>query len=255
MTSTSMRGVDVATITPIPYREAITMAAVEHRRVADLLAALPADAWSRPTDCARWDVKALALHLLGSLDGQASVREFIHQWRHGRPLTAEIGGVHWVDGMNELQIRERAHLSPPDIVRRIRETAPRAEHARRRIPPPVRALRVLELGPPVGRVRVDYLTGMGLTRDAWMHRIDLCRAVNQTPALTPEHDGRLIADIVAEWARLHGEPFTLILTGPAGGQYRQGTDGPTHEVDAVQLCRILSGRAHGEGVLRHPLPL
>jgi hypothetical protein len=25
--------------------------------------------------------------------------------------------------------------------------------------------------------------------------------------LTPQHDGRLVADIVAEWASIHGEPF------------------------------------------------
>jgi len=62
--------------------------------------------------------------------------------------------------------------------------------------------------------------------------------------VNPEHDGRLIADlVVSEWARLHGEPFTLILTGqPEANTVKAPTGQPT-SVDAVQLCRILSGRA------------
>jgi len=35
--------------------------------------------------------------------------------------------------------------------------------------------------------------------------------------LTPDHDARIVADVVAEWAGRHGRPFTLHLTGPAGG--------------------------------------
>ena len=31
--------------------------------------------------------------------------------------------------------------------------------------------------------------------------------------LTAGHDGRLVADVVTEWARRHGQPFTLTLTG------------------------------------------
>ena len=65
----------------------------------------------------------------------------------------------------------------------------------------------------------------------------------------------LVADIVAEWAGTHGEPFTLSLDGPAGGQYRSGTGGEHVDLDAIEFCRILSGRGEGTGILRHPLPL
>ena len=37
--------------------------------------------------------------------------------------------------------------------------------------------------------------------------------------LTPEHDGRIVADIVAEWAKLYDHAFELELDGPAGGTY------------------------------------
>ncbi len=75
--------------------------------------------------------------------------------------------------------------------------------------------------------------------------------------MTAEHDGRVIADIVAEWATLHTDPFTLHLTGPAGGTYRRGSGGEVVETDAVELCRTLSGRGPRptDSVLRHALPL
>jgi hypothetical protein len=76
-----------------------------------------------------------------------------------------------------------------------------------------------------------------------MHRADICRATGRTMALTADHDGRLVADVVAEWARRHGVAFTLSLDGPAGGTYRaNGEPGETLDVDAVEFCRIISGR-------------
>ena len=73
--------------------------------------------------------------------------------------------------------------------------------------------------------------------------------------LTAEHDGRLVADIVAEWASIHGQPFELVLDGPAGGKFSQGVDGERVEIDAVDFVRTLSGRLPGAGVLSNPLPL
>jgi hypothetical protein len=58
--------------------------------------------------------------------------------------------------------------------------------------------------------------------------------------LTADHDGVLVDDVVHEWAERHGEPFTLHLTGPAGGTW--GSGGPKLEFDAVEFCRSISGR-------------
>jgi hypothetical protein len=73
--------------------------------------------------------------------------------------------------------------------------------------------------------------------------------------LTPEHDGRLVADIVAEWASIHGQAFELVLEGPAGGKFVHGSDGEQVEIDAIEFVRILSGRLPGSGILANPLPL
>ena len=72
--------------------------------------------------------------------------------------------------------------------------------------------------------------------------------------LTPEHDGRIVADVVADWARRHGQPFTLRLDGPAGGVFVTGEDGPEIRLDAVEFCRILSRRGSADGLLATPVP-
>jgi len=90
----------------------------------------------------------------------------------------------------------------------------------------------------------------GAVHDTWMHRMDTARAVDVKAVLTPEHDGRIVADIVADWARRHGKPFELMLAWPAGGSYRSGTSGERLHLEAVEFCRLLSGRdGGGEGLL------
>src|SRR4051812_25615497 len=104
----------------IPVRikrdEARVLAEEEFQRFARLMDSLDESEWTVPTDCTEWDVRNMALHVLGAADAQASVREFMHQMRKGRPLNKEIDSHHWVDGINELQIRERSHLSNAQIV-------------------------------------------------------------------------------------------------------------------------------------------
>ncbi len=234
--------------------EARVLAEEEFRRFAALMSSLTADEWSLPTDCDAWDVRKVALHVLGAADAQASVREFLHQFRGGLPLNKEIESHHWVDGVNELQIRERARLSDEEVVAQLSTVGPKAVKGRWGTPLPMRQLPI-SFGPPIGWKPLKYLLDVGFTRDVWAHRIDLCAATGRTMVLTPAHDGRLVADIVAEWAALHGEPFELVLEGPAGGKFGQGVEGERVEMDAIEFIRVLAGRRPGTGVLSHPLPL
>ena len=69
--------------------------------------------------------------------------------------------------------------------------------------------------------------------------------------------GRIVADVVAEWARRHRQPFALELLGPAGGRYAGGSAADREvlgPVDAVELCRTLAGRAPGDGLLTTIVP-
>jgi uncharacterized protein (TIGR03083 family) len=240
--------------TRIRRREARVLAEEEFTRFAELMASLSDDEMTRPTDCPGWDVRTMALHVLGSADAQASFPQFVHQLRRGVPLNKEIDSHHWVDGMNELQIRERSNLSNDELVAQLAAVGTKAVKGRWRTPPPMRYLPI-PFGPPIGWAPLKYLLDVGFTRDVWAHRIDICAATARNMHATAEHDGRLVADIVAEWSALHGEPFELVLEGPAGGKYSQGVDGERVEIDALEFIRVLSGRLPGTGVLSHPLPL
>jgi uncharacterized protein (TIGR03083 family) len=234
--------------------EARVLAEDEFSFFASLVASLTSEEWSVPTDCTGWDVRKLVLHVLGSGEAQASVREFLHQLRRGIPLNKEIDSHHWVDGMNELQIRERNHLSNQELVTQIDALGPKAVRGRWGTPPPARYL-PLPFGPPIGWKPLKYLLDVGFTRDVWAHRIDIHAAIDRPMVLTAEHDGRLVADIVAEWAQLHGQPFELVLEGPAGGKFTQGVAGERLDIDTLDFIRTLSGRLPGHGVLSYPLPL
>ena len=72
--------------------------------------------WSTPTECTLWDVRAMAAHLVGSAASQASLREFLRQKRAGKPICKELGSPFWWDGMNELQVRERASATTEQLI-------------------------------------------------------------------------------------------------------------------------------------------
>ncbi len=247
--------IDVTTIPRIKHAEAMRITAEENVRFGAALRALERAAWAARTDCARWDVKALAAHVVGSAAGQASPREFFRQVRTGKPIVAEIGAQYWWDGMNELQVRERATLSTDELIAEWETGSGKALRARSKMPRLIARLPLLKLPAPVGRQRLAYLFDIGFTRDVWMHRIDLTRAAGTSFGADAKHDGRIVADIVAEWAGTHGESFSLELTGPAGGRYVAGTGGEHRTLDAIEFCRILAERADGDGILRHRLPL
>ena len=160
-----------------------------------------------------------------------------------------------VDAMTALQVRERAGLSTEELISRTAAAGPRAARARARVPvllgwAPMKE----EVGGLPETWRVGYLLEVILTRDVWMHRVDLARATGHEMVLDADHDGRLVADVVAEWARRHQQPFELQLEGPAGGVYTSGHGGEQLRLDAVEFCRILSGRTSGDGLLRQPVP-
>lgn len=226
----------------------------EFKKFATLAASLSPEEWTTGTDCVGWDVRKMVLHVLGSPDAQASPLVFLHQLRRGLPLNKTIESHHWIDGLNELQIRERTSLPDTEVITRLQAVGAKAVKGRFGTPLPMRFTPV-PFGDPIGWKPVNYLLEVGFTRDVWAHRIDIHAAIDRAIALDAAHDGRLVAYIVAEWANLHAEPFHLDLTGTAGGTFNQGDGGEHVEMDALNFIRTLSGRVPGTGVMRHPLPL
>ena len=247
--------VRVDDIAPINHLEAMKLAEAEYKRFTDMLGELQPGDWSKQTVNTAWNVKQLVAHVLGFAESNASFRVFAKAMRAGKKRAAEKGYDHFIHGTNEVQVEERDHLSPAELVERWNVTWPKALKGRRRFPPFLRWI-PLDFGPIIGKKPMgSYLMDVVFTRDTWMHRIDICRAVGLDPVLTSQHDGRLIEDMVAEWARVNGISFVLHLEGPAGGTFVSGDGGDELTIDAVQWIWILSGRASGTGLLEKELPL
>lgn len=246
-TTTNVEG-----IAGITRAEVSGLAATENARVHALLASLSDDDWGRQTDCPLWDVRALSGHVLGAMEGFASFREFVHQMRAaGRAA----GDGPLVDAMTAVQVRERSQLGRQALLSRLAEAGPRVARARAKVPAPLRHMPMKqEIDGMDEKWTMGYLLDVILTRDTWMHRVDIAHATGREFVLTPDHDGRIIADVVAEWARRHGKSFVLELAGSAGGIFVSGEGGPRISLDAVEYCRLLSGRGEGDGLLAHHVP-
>jgi uncharacterized protein (TIGR03083 family) len=245
---------DVREIPTIGHKEAMELAQTEFRRVLDLLRGLSTKEWTYQTSCPSWDVRAMVAHMLGMAEAQASFRQFFHDFRAAQQRTS--GSM--IDAMTATQVNERAELKPIELITHFAAVVPKAVRARRRIPAFVRWGVRMKQDPPFDahRWQFGYLVDTIFTRDAWMHRLDICRATHREMVLTPEHDGRLVADVVREWAQVHGQPFVLELTGPAGGQWESGRNRcqERQTLDALEFCWILGGRAVGDGLLATRVP-
>jgi uncharacterized protein (TIGR03083 family) len=194
----------------------------------------------------------MTAHIAGMAVMAASMRENLRQNRAAR----RRGGL-FIDALTGLQVEERADASPAELIAELEAIGPKAARGRARTPGLVRG-RALPAPQLVNGVEerwsIGYLVDVVLTRDPWMHRVDISRAAGRSMTLSPDHDGVLVADVVAEWAARHGQPCDVHLSGPAGGDWRFGNDRPRIELDAVEFCRILSGRAPGEGLLAVEVP-
>jgi uncharacterized protein (TIGR03083 family) len=238
------------------HETAMTLAAEEYSRFADLLAGLAQEDWQAPTSCAGWTVRDMAGHTLGMAELAASLPEMARQLiRAGR--AAKRSGKPQIDELTDLQVRKHQQLSEGDLVAAVQRIGPRAVAGRRRRPALMRSRTIVDQGPDGAspeRWKVGFLTDTILTRDPWMHRSDIAHALGRPMELTREHDGVVVADVVAEWALRHGQPYALVLTGPAGGRWSSGAAAEAISLDAEEFCRIVSGRGSGAGLMSTFVP-
>lgn len=229
---------------------AMRLAATEYDRFLTQLRRLQPGDWTKPTDCSGWDVRALVGHVVGMTEMSASLPEQLKQMRAARKAGGEF-----IDALTALQVAKHVGDSTEQLVARHAVVGPKAAKGRRRTPGFVRG-RTMPMPQPVGSSREEwtfgFLVDVILTRDTWMHRVDVARAAGLDVELTGEHDGVLVADVVTEWAGRHGQPCTVQLTGPAGGRWAFGSGGIAVSGDAVDFCRGVSGR--GEPALGTSVP-
>jgi uncharacterized protein (TIGR03083 family) len=236
--------------------------ATEYQRVVEQLRLLSPGDWSRPTCNAGWDVRALAAHMLGMVAMAASLREMASQMRGAKKRGGEM-----IDALTALQVEKYDGWSPQRITEEYARLAPKAVRGRT-MPPGLVRHRTMPDDQPVSPDEhepwtLGYLLDVILTRDPWMHRTDISAATGAPMVLTPDHDGVLLDDIVREWAERHGAPCVLELTGPLQRRYAFGPGGepadghsvgPSYAMDAIEMCRVLSGRGTGDGLLQTRVP-
>lgn len=223
------------------HREAMILAANEYARFLDLLQDLAPDDWARPTDCTLWDVRAVVAHNLGNLEANASLRVMVHQLRVASKRAKATGNL-MIDEMTALQVAERGDLTPTELVDKIEVIVRHTLKGRRRVPRFMRRWVRVQAPPPLGSMPLGYLIDTIYTRDVWMHRVNVCGATGHSLVFDADHDGRIVAAIVSDWASCHGQPFDLELDGPAGGHFRRGEGGESLRLDAGEFCRVVSGR-------------
>lgn len=242
----------------VPVHRETDAAEVAESAYAQLLGQLerlaPGD-WRRPTDCTGWDVAAMVGHMIGAAKSNARVLELVRQQARGA-IAARRHDGNALDAVNALQVREHADLTPRERVDELRRLAPAAVAGRigtprfvRRATLPMHQTGDTPAGTP-SSLSMARLVDVIYTRDVWLHTVDIARATGVDVDRTVGPTDRVVQDVVREWARRHGEPFELHLTGPGGGRFRRGSGGESLTLDAIEFCRHLSGRSDGEGLLR-----
>lgn len=219
--------------------------AAEVRAMLGTLDGLAPGDWALGTACEGWTVRDLTAHVVGQYEELARPwllvgRALLGRRRYPRllPLAAH----------NQCQVDARRSVPPQDLVGLLSRFGPKGVHAVERMPVAVRRrIRLSPLFPESKELpedSMDYLARVLLSRDTWMHRVDICDTTGREPVLH-EHDkevvGQVLLDLALGWS---GPPTYLDLSGPAGGRWVLGRGAPAVvlEADAVTLMRHLSGR-------------
>jgi uncharacterized protein (TIGR03083 family) len=208
-----------------------------------LLRGLGPEDWHRPTDCTGWTVRDVVAHVTGAMEEGAHLRVLL---RHVLFAPRRYPTLSPLDAVNQVQLDDRSGAGPSDLLAELERHGPRAARARRRMPAPLRTRSVpgKDNGLPPGST-FAYLVDVIYPRDVWMHRVDVERATGRPHARTAtEHD--VVAQVVHDLGRTwNGPAAELTTTGDVPGEWRLGHGAAVSrlEVDAVELCRLLSGRA------------
>ena len=234
---------------------AMSLAATEYERVATLFESLTPEQWRLPTDCPGWDVRAMAGHMLGMTQMVTTVPAMIRQ-QVSAGRAAKKTGKPSIDCLTGLQVQQNAALSTTELAQQMRAISPRAVRGRRRMSG-VLGKRTLPELQDVGDQQeywtFGYLFDVILTRDPFMHRIDISRAIGVPLPATADHEGVIVDDVAREWTARHGLWLRLELSGPAGGHWGD-PDGEPLTMDALEFCRTVSGREAATGPLAEQVP-
>ena len=158
--------------------------------------------------------------------------------------------------LTSVQVSERSDLEPaagrdtpcPGRFATVRGVPACGDHPRAGRSPRRRA-GVRDVDPGCCLVDVVYLRGL------WIHRVDLHLALGRPFVATAEHDGRIVADVVAEWARRAGAVRPRLHQGgrPTCAVAPPVADAERLSMDAVAICAPSPGTCgHGRAATMVP---
>jgi uncharacterized protein (TIGR03083 family) len=243
----------VADIPKLTHVEATELAQTEYERLLSLLQTLAGDDWQQPTYCSAWTVREMVAHLAGAVTGWSSFAQFRRQSIQN-PYLREFDQP--IDGINKLQVVERADKAPADLVAEFRENGPKAIANRQKLPWPLRKIVHLPF-PPLGRRSLEYLADTIYPRDQWMHRYDICAATGKKMVVSGAHDGRIVALVLLDIAeklkkQLAERNIVLRLTGAHSSEIQFGekatVDGEI-AIDFFDFNLLASGRIGPDAVM------
>lgn len=229
----------------LTHAEAGPLSQTEYERTLAVLDQLQGDDWMQPTYCTAWNVRDMTAHLAGAVTGSTTLSEFIHQ-NVTNAYLKEVKDP--VDGINRLQLEERAGKTPAELVDEFRKNGQIAVNNRQKLPWVIRKIH-LQMG-TIGFAPLEYLLDTMYPRDQWMHRYDICAATGKEMVVTPDHDGRIIALVVRDIARklkkqMVDRNVLLQLRGVLDGDFLFGpssTPDCTIEMDFFDFNLRASGR-------------
>jgi uncharacterized protein (TIGR03083 family) len=218
-----MKRQNVLDIPKLAHTEAKGLSQTEYERVVSLLETLTGDDWQQATYCREWNVQEMVAHLAGAVTGSSSFAEFRHQ-NIQNPYLREFDEP--IDGINKLQLVERADRTPAELIAEFRQNGQKAVDNRQNLPWLVRKVIHLPMK-PLGFASLEYLMDTIYPRDQWMHRYDICAATGKKMVVTGGHDGRLVALVVRDVAKklrkiLGSRTIVLQLTGVLAAEYQFG---------------------------------
>ena len=204
-----------------------------------LLHDLRQEEWDADTECEGWTVKDIAAHVVAWADAMVWPHKYLVLAREAKRRRGDFTDD--LDAQNAVQV-ERARTTPPvEIMARTAEVFPTFLKVRRRLlAGPLSPIKVA--GPKGEPMTLRFLGNKVFSRDHFMHRVDISRAVGRELNYVPA-DSLMVADAAKEWAAKHGVNARLELGGPIGGTYIAGAgERATIRGDAVDFMRFLSGR-------------
>lgn len=225
-------------IPALSHNQWMAIGQAENAAFLGLLRGLAPEDWTKPTDCQLWDVKDITAHVLGAAEGFTSFRELRHQLLSSRRRRKELGNP--LNAMNQIQVEDRRGVSSDEIIARLDEKFDAFIRVRARLGRVGKAIPIYDSS-VLGFTTLRYLTDTIYPRDVFMHRVDISRATN-TQLGYQDEDRLLVADVVRDWGRRAKPDARLELTGPIGGYFEAGAGTTAITADAVDFCRVLSGR-------------